>query len=151
MRGKTLALAGVGKDAYPSSAKLNEGEARSKARDTMCAKLRNMTNVKRPRPAGVQGFKSPPPHHFTSNSSADSPSSSEFPPNSTYYSSGLNLSLRPVRIQPIRNRFLVAPDENGQQSAISKPVMLQLSMRSWGPLRQFPRCVRSCNNSCLSH
>ena len=64
MRGKTLALAGVGKDAYPSSAKLNEGEARSKARDTMCAKLRNMTNVKRPRPAGVQGFKSPPPHHY---------------------------------------------------------------------------------------
>jgi hypothetical protein len=65
VRGKTLALAGVGNNAYPSSAKLNEGEARSKARDTTCAKLRNMINVKRPRPAGVQGFKSPPPHHFS--------------------------------------------------------------------------------------
>ena len=34
----------------------------------MHAKLRNIKRgVKKPRPVGVQGFESPPPHHFTSN------------------------------------------------------------------------------------
>jgi len=35
VRGRNLVLAGVGRSAYPSRAKLNEGEARSKARDKL--------------------------------------------------------------------------------------------------------------------
>lgn len=54
----------------PSTANLTgrEGEARSKARDpceAWDAKLRNRNGrVGRPRPVGVQGFKSPPPHQI---------------------------------------------------------------------------------------
>jgi len=79
VRGRLLAYAGVGESITLSSPLPNSDSMRAKpgqrrenaypcGLDGICVREaqehRAGTDVKRPRPVGVQGFKSPPPHHL---------------------------------------------------------------------------------------